>query len=308
MRRYDGGLDADIVVVGAGIIGLSIARELTRSGWNCIVLDRQEAGKESSWAGAGMLMPHGESFPDPVWKSRAMEALAAYPDFVAALQRESGLSIDFRICGSVSIENGRRVEFPDEAQVDPRDIVAALRANLDVREHAPVSSIEENGSSVRVRDLQARAAVIAAGAWSGQIPGMPATFPVRGHLLGYRLEAGTLPAILRSGHTYIVQRANGYTIVGSTEENVGFDRALDQQALAALRRRGEDLWPPLRGLQPADAWCGFRPATPSGLPEVGRLGDRRIWTAFGHFRNGILLADVTAKLIARDVTSSLKKD
>ena len=301
-------MDADIVVVGAGIIGLSIARELTRAGWKCIVLDRQQAGKESSWAGAGMLLPHGESFPDPVWKARAVEALSGYPEFVAALEQESGIAIDFRISGSIAIENAQRFEFPDEAQVDPRDIVAALGANLDVREHSPVSTIEENGSSVKVRDLKARGVVIAAGAWSGQIPGMPASFPVRGHLLGYRLEPGTLPAILRSGHTYILQRATGYTIVGSTEENVGFDRRLDRQALASLQRRGEDLWPELRGLQPADAWCGFRPATPSGLPEVGRLGDRRIWTAFGHFRNGILLADVTAKLIARDITSNLQKD
>lgn len=255
-----------------------------------------------------MLLPHGESFPDPVWKARAVEALARYPEFVAALERESGHAVDFRISGSVAIENGQRLEFPDEAQVDPRDIVAALRANLDVREHSPVSSIEENGLSVQVRGLKARAAVIAAGAWSGQLPGMPASFPVRGHLLGYCMEPGTLPAILRSGHTYILQRATGYTIVGSTEENVGFDRQLDRQALASLQRRGEDLWPELRAVQPVDAWCGFRPATPSGLPEVGRLPQRRIWTAFGHFRNGILLADVTARLIAGDITSSLRKD
>lgn len=206
------------------------------------------------------------------------------------------------------MEDGQRKEFPDEAQVDPRHILAALRTSLDVREHTTVDAIREAGNSVEAGGVTARAAVIAAGAWSGLIPGMPASYPVRGHLLGYGLAPDSLPTILRSGHTYILQRANGYTIVGSTEEEVGFDRTLDFEALADLKRRGEALWPELKAHEPVDAWCGFRPATPSAIPQVGRLGDRNIWTAYGHFRNGILLANVTAKLIAADITSSLRKD
>lgn len=299
-------MDADVVIIGAGIIGLSIARELKRGGLECLVLERGTAGREASWAGAGMLAPNGESFADAVWTRRAYEALAAYPEFVRDLHAESGVPIDFRISGTVEFRGGKRVEFPAEAQVNPRDVVAALLRLVSVRENCNVDRIRSPKDVVEVGSLRCRAAVVAAGAWSGQLAGLPPCFPVRGHLIGYDMPAGSLGPILRSGHTYILQRGEGFTIVGSTEEDAGFDRSLDQAALADLRRRGEALWPELHTHEPVEAWIGFRPATPSGMPEVGRLPDSNIWLAYGHFRNGILLASVTARMIASEIISSLR--
>lgn len=284
------------MVVGAGLVGLAVARRLTSLGLSVKVLEKGRVGREASWAGAGMLAPHSEAFPDAYWTRLARQALADYPTFVASLPG----AVDFRISGAIEYgEDGSAHEFPDEAQVNPRDLVAALAQELEIEEGREVRSLDE---------LNVRVAIVAAGAWSGRIPGLPECFPVRGHLLAYKMPRGTLLPTLRRGHTYILQRSNGLTIVGSTEELVGFDRTLDRAALDELRARGEALWPELRGETPVDAWCGFRPATPSGVPEVGRIGHSNVWCAFGHFRNGILLADATAELVAADVFSALSSD
>lgn len=290
-------LDLDSIVIGAGIVGLSIARELRKAGLNVVVLERGSAGREASWAGAGMLSPHGEKLPDAFWAAKAHEALTRYPTWVCELEAETGRKIDYRASGSVEYDSaGTKTEFPDEAIVDPRDIVAALRQNLEIREGTEVREIDPKA---------AKTIIVAAGAWSGSFRGLPPSVPVRGHLISYDMPPGSLIPILRRGHTYILQRSNGLTIVGSTEENVGFDRTLDREALVDLEKRGVALWPELAGKRPVDAWCGFRPATPSGLPEVGQISGTNVWRAYGHFRNGILLAEVTARIIAEDIGKKL---
>jgi glycine/D-amino acid oxidase-like deaminating enzyme len=130
--------------------------------------------------------------------------------------------------------------------------------------------------------------------------------PVKGWLVAYDMPPGSLSGILRHEHTYVLQRSSGLTIVGSTEERVGFDRSPDPDALADLERRGAELWPELRGRRRADAWCGFRPATPSGVPEHGRIAGTNVWLAYGHYRNGILLAPVVARRLAEDIATSLR--
>jgi glycine oxidase len=291
----------DTVVVGAGLIGLAIARRLQKAGHSVMLFDQGRAGGEASWAGAGMLAPHGESFPDAYWTGLAHHALAEYPGFVASLNAP----IDFRISGAIEFRDGQRLEFPDEAQVNPRDLVAALRPGLGVAENTRVESIETVPNGVSINGIQARTAVVAGGAWSSLLPGLPAAIPVRGHMLAFEMPPGSLPQILRRGHTYLLQRASGLTLAGSTEQHVGFDRSLDPEALADLAARTGELWPELAGRQPADAWCGFRPATPSGVPEVHQLPGSPIWCAYGHFRNGILLADVTAELVVNDIVAAL---
>lgn len=273
-----------MAVIGGGIIGLSIARELEKRGLEAEVFDQGPVAREASWAGAGMLAPNDEAFPNLEWSRLAREALAVYPDWVASLERESAQPIDFRHYGR-------------DAVVDPRDVCRALRANLTIREGARID---------RADSVRARAVVVAAGAWSGQIEGLPPALPVKGWLIAYDMPPGSLPGILRRGHTYVLQRSSGLTIVGSTEQRVGFDRSADPVALADLERRGAELWPELRGRRPADAWCGFRPATPSGVPEHGRLAGTNVWLAYGHYRNGILLAPVVGRLIADDIVTSLR--
>lgn len=237
-----------------------------------------------------MLAPATEAFPDAAWTARAFEALDRYPAWVAALEAESGVAIDFQACGTRERTDAGWLSHPRECAVDPRDILRALRHGAEIEEYCGINSIEELGHGP---------AVIATGAWG--FPGLPPAIPVRGHMLAYAMEPGSLGGILRHGHTYLLQRRGGLVLAGSTEQLVGFDRSADPEALADLHRRAGELWEPLRAARPVDSWCGFRPSTPDGLPVVRRIGMSPVWAAYGHFRNGILLAEVTGRLVARGV-------
>jgi glycine oxidase len=127
---------------------------------------------------------------------------------------------------------------------------------------------------------------------------------VRGHLLGYQLEPGSLSAILRQGHTYILQRTNGFTIAGSSMENIGFDRQINPEIVCEIARRAEALLPALRDAAEPVSWIGFRPRADAHQPQIGRVANSNLWLAYGHFRNGILLAPATARRVATEITSS----
>ena len=299
----------DCLIIGAGLIGASLAWRLGQRGYSVTLVDAGPFCGEASHAGAGMLSPEGERFPDDLWAHRAAESLRLYPGFVAELERESGRPIDYTVCGAVE---GHR-EFPNEAIVDPRDLASALRLALGhhrvhLREHHAISAIAVTGGDVQAQDFRARTVVIAAGAWSGQIQvnghNLPATVPVKGYLLGYE-GAPKLGPIRRDGHTYILQRSNGYTIAGSTEQTIGFDHTIDPSQVAELQARAATLWPPLAELKPIDIWCGLRPGTESGRIYTKRRDGQPIWLAYGHYRNGILLAPWTANHLAGHIADWL---
>jgi glycine oxidase len=155
--------------------------------------------------------------------------------------------------------------------------------------------------------------VIAAGAWSGAIEAslegqpykLPRSFPIKGHLLGYRLPAGSLGTIVRHDHTYVLQRADGFTIAGSSTEDAGFDRTIDPKIVSDVAARAGALVPALRDLQPESVWIGFRPRTDAPAPHIGRVLSSRLWLAYGHYRNGVLLAPATCDRICREISASL---
>ena len=212
------------LIVGAGLIGASLAWRLGQRGYQVTLVDAGSFCGEASHAGAGMLSPEGERFPDETWAERAGESLAIYPEFVAELERESGVSIDYSACGAV--EGGHT--FPSEAVVNPRDLAGALRNALghyrvEVIEHRAIDAVTVEAGRVEGEGFVAEVAVIAAGAWSGRIrvngQALPATVPVKGYLLGY-YGAPKLGPIRRDGHTYILQRSKGYTIAGDRKSVV----------------------------------------------------------------------------------------
>jgi glycine oxidase len=324
-------------VIGAGIIGASIAWKLATAGFRVVLADAGRMGGEASSAGAGMLAPGGEFERDSIWAKLGTESIALYPAFVRELEADSGERIDFRICGAIDVARteaekaaaaarawaqeamGIRssvvddgIYYPGDGYVDPVGVLNALRqANekhgVELRENLAVEEMDASNAG---------AVVLAAGAWSDRvrlsycgrrIP-LEACVPVKGHLLGYRLEPGSLGPIRRRGHTYLLQRANGFTIAGSTEERDTFDRRVDPAICRDIHDRATALWPRLARGQPAEAWIGFRPATVSGLPALGRIEGTNAWAAYGHYRNGILMAPVTAERVAREIISSLGRD
>ena len=207
--------------------------------------------------------------------------------------------------------------YPQDASVDPRDIMAALRIacrarGVEIREGTRVAGIRPDAASVRIEtsegSFDAAAAVLACGAWSSEIPiaglAVPKAFPVRGHLIGYRLEPHSIGPLLRHGHTYLLQRSGGFVVAGTSSEQVGFDRTLDQGVISDIQTRAATLVPALGRCQPSEAWIGFRPASGGDQPALGRAGETALWLAYGHYRNGILMAPATAHRIAEGITAS----
>lgn len=308
----------DITIAGGGIIGLAIAWRLAQRGLRIIVRDAGKLAGQASWAGAGMLCPQSEFQAGSEWLHLAVQSLGQYPEFVRELKFETGQSIDFRPCG-MRILNEAGLEEPqiashDAAVVDPRHICSALilagrKLGVEYRPHDPVTSI-------------AGPTVLAAGAWSSQIAGLPAVpraYPVKGHLIGFDMPAGSHDEIVRQGHHYLLQRSNGFTIVGSDEYPNEWDLTPDPAAIRRLLHAGGSLWPALRGREPEAVWTGLRPSVvpPNGEAGVSDTGvaplphpvveqaGSELWLAYGHFRNGILLAPVTADRIANLVAGTV---
>lgn len=329
-----------MIVVGGGIIGLSCAWRLARCKIPVTVFDAREVGGEASWAGAGMLAPGGEMEEASPLAEMALSGLKMYPEFVESLREASGVPIDYQRCGALevamdereTIELERRAArqsaigirsepacyaggvaarfYPEDALVNPRDVVAALRkaclrSGVSIHEHEPIVEVSSDGSGVRtLRDsYRDDGVLIAAGAWSGQfgIP-LPVTVPVRGHLIAYHAEPGMLGTILRHENTYLLQRDSGCLIAGSSTERVGFDRTIDESVVQAIHTRASRLLPRLAAMEAVERWNGFRPGIEGGVPAIGRIDGAAIWMAFGHYRNGILLAPDTARRIEQLVT------
>jgi glycine/D-amino acid oxidase-like deaminating enzyme len=109
---------------------------------------------------------------------------------------------------------------------------------------------------------------------------------------------------VRHEHTYLLQRRNGTLIAGSSTEDVGFDRTIDPSVVNDIRLRASKLLPVLASIEPSASWLGFRPAFEAeSAPMIGQIGDQ-LWAACGHYRNGILLAPETARLITESVTAA----
>ena len=186
----------------------------------------------------------------------------------------------------------------EDAQVDPRRVTGELVRRLDdLRTHADVVGLTLDG--VELADgsrIAADRVVLAAGAWSARrlAKRLPIR-PVKGQTLRLR---GRLPAtrIIRSEHVYVVPRANGETVLGATIEEAGFDETTTDEATALLLRQAIRAVPAVAELELVEAVASLRPGTPDDGPLIGEWEGLLI--AAGHYRNGVLLAPVTAEAVA----------
>jgi glycine oxidase len=198
---------------------------------------------------------------------------------------------------------------PGDAVVNPRDVTAALRIACErravsVRENTKVDRLSIANDGACLQDQRFDSVVIAAGAWSSQIqvdgvPALPASEPVRGHLIGYQQPADTLSTIVRSRDVYLLQRSGSLLIAGASTEHVGFSREIDTHVVRALESAAESVLPHLGETTPTEFWNGFRP----GAQElhVGTWHLPNLLLAYGHYRNGILLAPLTAGQVAAEL-------
>lgn len=208
----------------------------------------------------------------------------------------------------------RRFVLLDEYSLDPRElapaVLAAVRAaKIDLRSHTPVRHVRSDSTKVEVHTasevLRPSFVVDCTGAWGlTELPsGHVRPLPRKGQMMALQLP-GTLPLhlVLRTPDIYIVPRVTGIhagrAIVGATVEDAGFDKTVYPEEIARLRRQAEELLPDLGSATEVETWAGLRPGTSDGLPLLGQVTDRH-FIASGHYRNGILLAPATARVMAQ---------
>jgi glycine oxidase len=331
-------------VIGGGLIGLSVARELAGDGWSVTVLERREPGQEASSAAAGMLVPALEFHSDPDLLRLGVAARDLYPSYVRDLCAETAVEVDLRLDGVLAPvmpaaeraapPPGARVLLGDELRafepalaadireacyfagdgsIDNRALVRAVLAacekrGVSIARGAVVEEVVLEGGRVRgVRhggvEVPADIALNCAGAWAGQIRAAGAEVrvrPVAGQML--LLDAGrsrTGPRLtVYSPGTYLVPRSDGRVIVGTTVEDRGFEKRVEAGAIQRLLANAISICPSLSSARLAETWSGLRPRGERELPTVGPLGPPGLFAAVGHYRNGILLAPLTARVLA----------
>jgi glycine oxidase len=349
----------DVLVIGGGIIGGSIAWELARRGLKPLVLDRQEAGREASWAAAGMLQTAPENADGIPLVPLARASLALYPEFVTAIEGDSGRAVGLRRTGAMEIffssdaarelstfvalhhglglaaealplDEAREMEpalsryaqaaalLPEECALDSRALTdavlaAAIARGAEVRAGAEVESLVISGARVEGvaaggQRIRAAQVVLAAGAFSSRLEAArryAPTRPVRGQMVALRSSAPPIERVLRSSRGYVVPRDDARPqrlVAGSTMENAGYEKRVTPEGVARVLEAAQEIVPDLDCAEIVETWCGLRPDTPDHLPIIGPTDIDGLTIATGHFRNGILLAPITARLIADWIT------
>ncbi len=328
----------DVIVIGGGIIGLSLSIELHKKGARVLVVERGEPGREASYAAGGMLVDCQFETPAAL-QPLATASARLYPEFVHGLQVESGMNVDLRDQGTIlfpaaadgshpALESAgqlpaRLSEFEpaladfnqpafylQERSVDPRALTssalhAAKRRGVDFSSGDAVTAVNlsdgrVSGATTKKTSFLAPRVVNCAGAWSGQI--MPHAFPtrpVKGQMLCLVAPARSLlKHVVRSPEVYLIPRSDGRIIVGTTVEEAGFDKRTDVATIQRLHRAAVAMVPELRNAKILEDWAGLRPGTPDALPIIGPTATPGYYVATGHFRDGILLAPITAQLMA----------
>ncbi|MPZ69789.1 MAG: glycine oxidase ThiO [Actinobacteria bacterium] len=346
----------DVVIVGGGAIGLSIAWRSKERGLDVAVID-ESFGHGASWAAAGMLAPVTEvHYGEEAVLQINLESSRRYPRFAADLTAASGRDVGYRQSGTLIVAPDgddfaalnelfafqcrlgldARALKPSEARslepalapsirgaffvegdhhVDNRLLVGALeeacrRTGVELIEDRVEEMVTtgDRVTGVRLgdgRSMEARTVVLAAGSWSGRIAGIPERArppvrPVKGQLL-YLKGSESSPLLSRNVRgldVYIVPRADGRIAVGATVEEKEFDTTVTADAVYTLLRDAYELIPGLRELELLEMVVGFRPGSPDNAPMLGPSTVDGLVIATGHYRNGILLAPVTADEIA----------
>jgi glycine oxidase len=337
----------DVIVIGGGIIGLSLSIELRKRGASVLVVERGEPGREASYAAGGMLVDCLLETP-PALQSLATASARVYPEFVHELQVESGMNVDLRDQGTIlfpSTEHISHTSHPaqqvtalptrlaelepaladfyrpalylKERSVDPRALApAALHAakhrGVDFSSGDAVTAVNlshrhASGVATKKTSFLAPKVVNCAGAWSGQIvPHAFPTRPVKGQMLCLASPSRSLlKHVIRSPEVYLIPRSDGRIIVGTTVEEAGFDKRTDVATIQRLHRAAVAMVPELRNARILEDWAGLRPGTPDALPILGLTSTSGYYVATGHFRDGILLAPITAKVMAEVIVGRL---
>ncbi len=317
----------DVAIAGGGVIGGAIALELARAGLSVAVFDRQQPGQEASWASAGIISPAPESPSMIVTVPLAKASVSLYPEFVAQVEEISGKSVGFRRAEPLRAEDARELEpalseeveaavlRPDEASVDNRALTGAI---LEAAQRSGAEIFSGNGAKAIWRagnrcaglvlqneKVEAKWTIIAAGCFSATIEGIAPYAPVRpakGQMVALRADDVKIERVLWSDKIYLVPRNDGRILAGATVEHAGFDKRVTAGGIERILAAAIDLAPGLANACIEETWAGLRPDSPDHLPILGPTDIDGLLMATGHFRSGILLTPITARLIREWIT------
>jgi glycine oxidase len=319
-----------ILIVGAGVAGLSIGWRLAQTGVNITILERGESGMGASFAAAGMIIPTAEmAGAPPAEIAFAEQGARLWPGFAAEVEAASGMGVGYRQDGAVILDpwpdplppgtawlDGDAVRerlpmlmtvegalwAPGEAQADSRALSRALaaafrRAGGQLLTGVAVTGVEADAVTTDQGRHVADAVIVAAGAWGAGL-GLQVT-PVKGQMIALAPPPGETPPgpLVWGNGVYLVPRPlikeRGRVLIGATVEEAGFDLTLTDDARHDLRGRAELLIPGLKTWTLVEHWAGLRPRSPDGLPLLGKLANG-VFVAGGQYRNGILFAPAIA--------------
>jgi len=342
----------DVIIIGGGIIGLSLSIELRKKDASVLIVERGEPGREASSAAGGMLVDCLFETPDAL-QPLATASAQMYPEFAYELEVESGMKVDLRDQGTIlavpsdrtrhsglqspalhpaelselepamakltsdrESEPKETLHYIKERSIDPRALTAAAlktakHRGVDFSSGDRVIAVNQAkgcalGVSTTKTTFHAPKVVNCAGAWSGQIaPHAFPTRPVKGQMLCLAAPSRTsLKHVIRTSQAYLIPRSDGRIIVGTTVEEAGFDKRTDVDTIQRLHRAAVALVPELRNAKILEDWAGLRPGTPDSLPILGATVTPSYYVATGHFRDGILLAPITAQVMAQVITDA----
>ncbi|BBP01208.1 FAD-dependent oxidoreductase [Sulfuriferula nivalis] len=321
------------IIIGGGIIGLATAFRLAAKGAQVTIVERNTCGAESSWAGGGILSPLMPWQYAPEVNALCNAGIARYADWVAEIQTCSGIDPEYWVSGMHVLApfdkaaaqvwceannwqyklDDSELWLPDVAQVRNPRLIKSLRAAVLARgvrlvENTEIINIDIANNCVKSITTQkgklfADTFITCAGAWSQQVlastPPIKTIKPMRGQMVLFKAPVGTLQSVMYQQGVYLIPRLDGHILVGSTVEDVGFDKATDSKTREQLATAAFAMLPALRNAEFIQHWSGLRPGSPDNIPTIARHPEiANLYVNAGHFRYGVTMAPISADLIA----------
>jgi glycine oxidase len=324
------------LIVGGGALGLASAQALRLQGAEVTVLERIATGQESSWAGGGILSPLCPwDYPEEVTQL-ALRGAAKFGAWATALHQATGIDPEYSVCGMrvlppvdldlaqrwceshqvpVTID-GDSLFLPAVAQARNPRLMQALRANVaqlgvKIIEHCEVQQIVSDGQQVTylqtaAGQFSADTYILATGAWTNRVLDNQALSldikPIRGQMLLFKFDSPPLKNIVLQNGLYLIPRRDGHLLVGSTLEDVGFDKSTTLAVQHDLLQRAQAVLPALATMPIVKHWAGLRPGSPRNIPAIGRHPTlQNLYVNSGHFRYGVTMAPASVEILLNEL-------
>lgn len=342
-------MQQEIIIIGGGVIGLATAERLLTAGASITLIERNQTGQESSWAGGGILSslyPWNDS--DKISHLTRYSA-SLFPEWTTALYQSTGINCEYEVSGmlilppfnkhqaqqwcikhQIKAEPSKSIDsewlmdkylhslfLPEIAQVRSPRLLQALHQRIEqlggqiiehcaahhfVIKHNHVTSLNTSRGTFTADQY-----IVTAGAWSTELLNQYALNldirPIRGQMLLYHFDQIPVNTIILQNGKYLIPRKDGFLLIGSTLEDVGFNKEITQSACIELLDWAKILLPQLHEKSVLRQWAGLRPASSFEVPVIGKHPMlQNLYVNSGHYRYGVTMAPASAEIILNDMT------